>query len=565
MKIRYGGTFSRILEKRVGVPPRISQSASPMIFCAVNGRTPLSQIRYSTTNAIKADDHQERHVYNGHHVELSSPPEGDWRLYRYNELSPRPFAIRLVEILPGETEAIHCLIHETDLGNHTSQHPTFDALSYEWGSEAFETHICCDGMVIPVTQNLHSALRHLRNATTRRLAWIDALCINQADVLERSRQTALMSHIFRCARQVVAWLGAADKHTERAFSLIEAVSSSIRSYAPGGSFKGDARTIWDKKAMAKMNLPRCPSPEWEALARLFERQYFRRLWVVQELVVSPNAVVWCGSFSLGWAQVEHVASLIISTGWMRALQELYGVTVRPSFIQTIRNCKLHFHETRGGSGMGLAFLLCSTRRFQTSDPRDKIIALIGLTRDAEKYSNLTNYSRSIAELYLEVTGELILADQSLLLLSSVEDQSDRRLQALPSWVPDYSVWRQRSILGLPIRHSRYGAATAIPTTARWSPGSFDLHVDGVCHDQIEAVTMNSLDNSATAHKFVLQCLGLSDPLLRRGTVTIDSIWRTLIGNTGGNTYPAPEMYRIFPKLPVSFKRKEKPFSEDAHG
>jgi len=316
MKIRYGSTFSRILEKRVGVPPRISQSASPMIFCAVNGRTPLSQIRYSTTNAIKADDHQERHVYNGHHVELSSPPEGDWRLYRYNELSPRPFAIRLVEILPGETEAIHCLIHETDLGNHTSQHPTFDALSYEWGSETFETHICCDGMVIPVTQNLHSALRHLRNATTRRLAWIDALCINQADVLERSRQTALMSHIFRCARQVVAWLGAADKHTERAFSLIEAVSSSIRSYAPGGSFKGDARTIWDKKAMAKMNLPRCPSQEWEALARLFERQYFRRLWVVQELVVSPNAVVWCGSFSLGWAQVEHVASLIISTGWM---------------------------------------------------------------------------------------------------------------------------------------------------------------------------------------------------------------------------------------------------------
>ncbi|MCJ1387326.1 hypothetical protein MMC18_000168 [Xylographa bjoerkii] len=352
-----------------------------------------------------------------------------------------------------------------------------------------------------------------------------------------------MRVIYHRAVQVIAWVGLDDQFTRKAFNLIETIFA--KTVSADGNFKADAGTIWNHHAMERMGLPRFPSSEWEALARLFERPYFRRLWVVQELVVSSNAIAWCGPFSVQWAHIEYVAKLVLSSGWLRALQEIYGVKVRPSFVQTIGNCKIHFHETQGGSGMGLANLLCSTRRFNTTNPLDKIIALIGLTRDARKYeATMADYSKSIADLYIDTTGQLITADQSLLLLSSVEDISYRHFQELPSWVPDYSVWQRCSILGFPFRHSKYSAGGGTLASVRWSPGSPSLMVDGICQDQIEAVSTNSLENSLIAQTFLLQCLELSGPLLRKGSISIDAVWRTLIGNTGGDTYPAPEKYRL---------------------
>jgi hypothetical protein len=57
---------------------------------------------------------------------------------------------------------------------------------------------------VPVTKNLYSALRHLRLHDKVRVLWIDALCINQSDLAERSHQIPYMGSIFsviRTARQ----------------------------------------------------------------------------------------------------------------------------------------------------------------------------------------------------------------------------------------------------------------------------------------------------------------------------------------------------------------------------
>ncbi|MCJ1383970.1 hypothetical protein MMC17_007084 [Xylographa soralifera] len=457
--------------------------------------------------------------------------------------------IRLVEILPGKIDRICCKIHVIDLNElpkatiEAGQDMSFEALSYTWDVQTSCEYIWCNDKVLPVTQNLYAALQRLRKSSTSSLYWIDAVCINQLNISERNHQVALMRVIYHRAVHVIAWIGPDDQFTQKAFCLVETIVA--KTISSDGSFKADAGTIWNHHAMERIGLPRFPSSEWEALARLFEKPYFRRLWVVQELVVSSEATTWCGPFSVRWAHIEYVAKLILSSGWLRALQEVYGVKVRPSFIQTIGNCKIHFHETQGGPGMGLANLLCSTRRFEATDPRDKIIALIGLTKDARKYeATITDYSKPITDLYKDTTGQLITADQSLLLLSSVEDSSYRHIHELPSWVPDYSVWQRSSILGFPLRHSKYSAGGRTPASVRWTPGSRSLMVDGICQDEIEAVSTNSLENSAIAQTFLLQCLVLAGPLLSKGSISIDAVWRTLIGNTGGDTYPAPEKYRL---------------------
>lgn len=60
----------------------------------------------------------------------------------------------------------------------------YHALSYTWGKPDFTSRIVCNGVIYTITQNLFDALRHMREEKIDRFLWIDALCINQTDLIE---------------------------------------------------------------------------------------------------------------------------------------------------------------------------------------------------------------------------------------------------------------------------------------------------------------------------------------------------------------------------------------------
>jgi hypothetical protein len=71
-----------------------------------------------------------------------------------------------------------------------------------------------NGQHFLIRKNLFNALLHLRLKRPRAL-WIDAICINQADIQERNAQVSLMAFIYRRATRVVVWLGLPpQKYTE---------------------------------------------------------------------------------------------------------------------------------------------------------------------------------------------------------------------------------------------------------------------------------------------------------------------------------------------------------------
>lgn len=105
----------------------------------------------------------------------------------------------------------------------------YDALSYTWGDESRRGTILVDGLPLSITENLHSALVHLRHPRRRRVLWVDALCINQDDAGERDEQVKRMGSIYSRARRVVIWLGPETKEVEGAIALIKAVASAYRS------------------------------------------------------------------------------------------------------------------------------------------------------------------------------------------------------------------------------------------------------------------------------------------------------------------------------------------------
>ena len=306
-------------------------------------------------NGNHYDGQEQRHTTN------FAPPSGHWESYRYNPLPKSTSTIRLVELLPGATGHIHCKLHRVDLDKHSAQsinstqRLTYEALSYTWDSQVFSQFVWCNGQVLPITHNLSCALQRLRYPDTSRMLWVDAICINQADISERTQQVGIMKSIYNRATQTIAWLGEDDEYTERAFELVDMINRDALPSDVG--LRAEPGAIFDKQAMDDIGLPHFPSDRWEALARLFERPYFQRVWIIQELAASSNEVARCGNLTIHWSQIEYVARLLMTTGWVKALQKLYGPRVKPTFVKTVSSCRLGFYEVQGGFFFNFRLLL----------------------------------------------------------------------------------------------------------------------------------------------------------------------------------------------------------------
>jgi Heterokaryon incompatibility protein (HET) len=94
-----------------------------------------------------------------------------------------------------------------------SYNQPYEALSYVWGDSERRKSMILNNQHFAITPNLYTALQHIRSETSNRFLWIDAICINQADKSERNYQLSIMGDIYKCAQQVVNWLGPATPNT----------------------------------------------------------------------------------------------------------------------------------------------------------------------------------------------------------------------------------------------------------------------------------------------------------------------------------------------------------------
>ena len=127
-------------------------------------------------------------------------------------------SIRVLHLLPGAfDDAINIELAEVSLLESRS----YEALSYVWGSPIPTDPISCLGEDILVTPNCISAMRHLRYKKKPRTLWIDAICIDQSSMDERSQQVGLMGVIYSKARRVVIWLGEKSVESDYLMSFLK--------------------------------------------------------------------------------------------------------------------------------------------------------------------------------------------------------------------------------------------------------------------------------------------------------------------------------------------------------
>jgi hypothetical protein len=245
-------------------------------------------------------------------------------------------------------------------------------------------------MPFTVTRNLHVALSRLRLEHSHRLLWIDAMCINQDDFSERGQQVSIMRLIYGRANKVCVWLGITDDSFATTVDLIKYIARSCtdqfgvnnyehsREILPGGKEK--ARTGDATKPIPDFDVPDPTNGCWEYLAKFFDLPWFFRVWVIQEVQSCPEVQVLCGEDIMDWSVLGQAAA------WFRAStvgrQRLGGLRRQSGNEGTyFGTSQVHFMNLRPLTTHQEApflRLLDRAQSFQSSEPRDKIYALLTL-------------------------------------------------------------------------------------------------------------------------------------------------------------------------------------------
>ncbi|KAK8112804.1 hypothetical protein PG984_013330 [Apiospora sp. TS-2023a] len=128
--------------------------------------------------------------------------------------------LRLLILKPGKAGMpLEC---ELAIYHRTHRVP-YEALSYDWGDQARDNQIVCNGSPLQVTESIETALKHLRFPTEARTLWVDAVCIDQEDAAEKGHQIRFMDTIYSEAERVLVWLGPGTPETENSFRLVNRV------------------------------------------------------------------------------------------------------------------------------------------------------------------------------------------------------------------------------------------------------------------------------------------------------------------------------------------------------
>ncbi len=224
-------------------------------------------------------------------------------------------------------------------------------------SDWFRSYLTADNAVL-VSRN-----------TAARIFWIDAVCIDQANSVEKASQIALMGRIYSLAARVLAWLGDVDVGEDEdedweALSEDERREKAMRNHDPdkdlavfrwlhdvvftamdafqraGGPLaiqhlrnaEPTSSAFW-RDTFGLVPFPgrqtwaRC----WMAYGTFYHaRHYFRRVWIVQEVALAGKLELQCGPHRLNWDRLVAFAVLLSSCGWMDVLAKVKLSVYGPS-------------------------------------------------------------------------------------------------------------------------------------------------------------------------------------------------------------------------------------------
>ncbi|TFB01524.1 hypothetical protein CCMA1212_006209 [Trichoderma ghanense] len=347
----------------------------------------------------------------------------------YQQLPLNQFEIRILRLEPStaSSSGIRASLIKRSLLLSMEDGASFEALSYTWGLASVTKDIIINGTSFPVTANLYAFLQQYQEPGQTADLWIDAICINQADLIEKNHQIAQMNMIYTVASKLVIWLGESSSDSTLAMEWIN--------YLGRGS-------PYDE-------IPNIPNNAWQAMQSFLERPWWRRIWIVQELVTGAmgtklgKASVLCGHVRISWVNLVIVAARMKANE--NDKRQAFPTITEILELDSLRDSAGNYFMNQP-TPQALFDLICRYRHFLATNRRDKIYAIWNMFARAPSKRLETRYDRSVEEVYVDFAAELLSGETGLELLRHCGNGSPD----IPSWAPDWSAPLES--LPLPLRN-----------------------------------------------------------------------------------------------------------------
>ena len=309
----------------------------------------------------------------------------------------------------------------------------YTALSYTWSGLVTRSAMTISGIPLLITENLELALRRIRGPSRSKNLWVDAICINQNDSEEKSIQVSLMGDIYASATRTTVWLGEESAQSDVAMDFIHSLRDGIHTY--------------DTKADQILT---------QAITELMGREWWTRVWVIQEALMSRRVILMCGDKEV---DLVYFIQLIKDKEFRKAFSIEDGpkmphrLTKRSFQNMTLKDKFKHpsllseqpfinlltdwyaYKQQAETSGLNLMDLTLLTHGFRASVQRDKIFALLGLTTPEARSLIIPDYSDALPHrlLLIRITAYFLQFSWEPLRIALRCPAAD-----CPSWVVDWT-------------------------------------------------------------------------------------------------------------------------------
>jgi hypothetical protein len=269
-----------------------------------------------------------------------------------------------------------------------------------------------------------------------------------------------MTEIYQHASAVVVRLGLEEGNSAKGMEFLNEVNAFIVERKNANDPHGDFRK-WLYKALSNSDYDIC----WDGIRQLFQRSYWTRLWVIQELVVTPQQdEVWllCGSSRARFKPLrmisQHIKALTAETPRLYFTGTLDGTINKLNEVSMeVRRIASHIDIWKG-SGKGedeiRTSMLFNLKQYYDrlcADPRDKAYALIGVSSPYPGLELPITYLISVPDVYKNLANYVIAGSGKLdILIYAGRDQCTT--PPGPSWVPNWQRYDFRKRL-VRVRHS----------------------------------------------------------------------------------------------------------------
>lgn len=370
--------------------------------------------------------------------------------------------------------------------------------------------------------------------------WIDAICINQADLEERSAQVRIMPQIYGQAQSVLIWLGNTKLSEDRSddkYDDFKALTAAITRMNSQEEDLQELKRKW-QSSLRSFTRKEDEMPEDGIFSReeitqityWLTRSWFGRTWVVQELALAKNIEMFAADFEFSWSEILKFLCLLFHVGyfdtgtfwrldegtrtedgiggdgseaWKLAVVRLRTANnpdewalLEPIFKQSLPTTL----RVRQDEALSLPLLLAECWNFGAKDPRDKVFSLLSLAAPLPLWDQIKiDYISPVSDLYTDVahlflrgsgTSSIYVTDagpagilEPLEGLSYVQDPycgREGRNPDLPCWVPDFST----PLITSRIWNRRFEAATGLEPC--FGPGNTKsvLRISGLEIDEV---------------------------------------------------------------------------------